>query len=248
MTEMLETAALGATGLLAGSFIGLLTLRLPAGQPVLVGRSACAGCGRKLGPMDLVPLLSWAASRGRCRTCASAIPARYPVLEAGCGLVGLWSSVAFDGSAAGSTALLGWLLILIAFLDAEHFWLPRRLTVPLAIGGLAFAVRLTPSDLPDRLIGALTGWFLLVGLAWLYRRVRGRDGLGDGDPLMLAGAGAWVGWQGLPSVLLIAAGCGVVYAAATRKLHPTARLPFGTLLAVGLWLTWLFGPIGLGGR
>ncbi|MNT74661.1 Type 4 prepilin-like proteins leader peptide-processing enzyme [compost metagenome] len=86
-------------------------------------------------------------------------------------------------------------------------------------------------------------------LAWAYRRVRGREGLGVGDPLLLGAGGAWVGWIGLPSVLLWASLAGLSVAAGAlavrRRLSGSDRLPFGAFLAVGLWLTWLYGPLGL---
>jgi leader peptidase (prepilin peptidase) / N-methyltransferase len=82
-----------------------------------------------------------------------------------------------------------------------------------------------------------------------YRRVRGRVGLGDGDPILFAGAGAWVGVVGLPSVLLWAALAGLSVVAARlilrKGVRADDRLPFGVFLAVGTWLVWLYGPIGL---
>lgn len=235
-------------GLLVGSFIGLLTLRLPADRPVLVGRSKCDGCGRKLGPADLVPLASWLALRGRCRTCRAAIPRRYPLLEAGCALVGLWAALVDPGPAVFASAVLGWWLLLLAVLDGESFWLPRRLTVPLLLTGLAAAAWLRPESLADRAIGAAVGWAALTLIGALYERVRRREGLGGGDPPFLAAIGAWVGWAGLPSVLLIAAAAGLAWAVVAGRGRPRAdlKLPFGVFLAIGAWLVWLYGPIGLG--
>jgi len=100
------------------------------------------------------------------------------------------------------------------------------------------------------LIGAAVGFGGLWLLAFLYRRVRGRDGLGGGDPFLLGAIGAWVGWAGLPSVLLWASAAGLAVVAAKLVLRrPVAsadRLPFGVFLAVGAWMTWLYGPLGLG--
>ncbi len=241
--EPMERLALTLLGPIIGSCLGLVTLRLPAGAPIGIARSACGGCGRKLGPLDLVPLLSWATLGGRCRTCRAPIPLRYPFLEASCALIGLWAALAFDGPLAAATAAFGWWLLLAAFIDGEHFWLPARLTVPLLIGGLAVAAAFQPAALSGRLIGAAVGWLSLALLALAYRRLRGRDGLGGGDPLMLGALGAWVGWQGIPSLVLVAALLGLGVALAQRRLKADARLPFGTLMAAGAWLIWLYGPI-----
>jgi len=235
-------------GPIAGSFIGLLTLRLPDERSVVAARSACAACGRTLGVLDLVPLLSFAALRGRCRRCGEPIPRRYPALELGCLLVALWGALVVPGPAGLLTAALGWWLLLIAVIDAERFWLPDRLTLPLAAAGLLAAPLEGAGALADRALGAAIGFAGLAGLAWLYRRLRGREGLGGGDARLLAAAGAWTGWAGLPSVLVWAslAGFSVLAAALLtgRRLRGDDALPFGSFLALGIWLVWLYGPLG----
>ena len=122
--------------------------------------------------------------------------------------IGVWAAlIAPMPFAAVVPAVLGWQLLLIAMVDAEHFWLADGLTLPLIVG------------------------------------------LGEGDSILLAGAGAWVGWIGLASVLLWAClvGGSVIVArmAAGRLVKSTDRLPFGSYLSVGIWLTWIFGPLGL---
>lgn len=230
-----------------GSFIGLLTLRLPAERPWAMSRSACDACGRQLGLIDLFPLLSFLALRGRCRTCGAAIPCRYPLLEGGCLLIAAWSALAFSGERVAVTALFGWALLLIATIDAEHLWLPDRLTLP--FGALGMIATLVIGEVPvwTPFVGAAVGYGGLALIAWLYKRVRGFDGLGGGDPRLLGAIGAWVGWQGLPSVLIwsCVAGLSVAIAQAIvrRRFATDQQLPFGTFLAVGAWLTWLWGPL-----
>lgn len=151
--------------------------------------------------------------------------------------------------AAVLTSLLGWQLLLIAVIDAEHFRLPDRLTLPLLFaGGLAASLPGQTAPL-DALIGAAVGFAGLWLLAIAYRRLRGREGLGDGDPILLAAGGAWVGWIGLPSVLLWASAAGLSLVAARlligKRVSGTDRVPFGPCLAVGIWMTWLIGPLGL---
>ncbi len=164
--------------------------------------------------------------------------------------IGVWAALAQPSPlAAVLTALLGWQLLLIAAIDAEHFCLPDQLTLPLlATGGLA-AVLLDQTAPLDALIGAAAGFSALWLLAFVYRRLRGREGLGDGDPFLLAAGGAWVGWMGLPSVLLWASAAGLSLVGARllvgNRVTATDRLPFGPCLAAGIWLTWMLGPLGL---
>jgi leader peptidase (prepilin peptidase)/N-methyltransferase len=121
----------------------------------------------------------------------STIPRRHPLIETGAGLVGVWAALhSPDLAMAVMTAILGWQLLLIAVVDAEHFQLPDQLTLPLFVTGLLAAVLLHPAGLPAALpsafatplIGAAVGFGGLWLLAWVYRRVRGREGMGRGDP------------------------------------------------------------------
>lgn len=177
-------------------------------------------------------------------------PRRYALMALGAAGLGVWAALAQPTPLdAVLTALLGWQLLLISVIDAEHFRLPDQLTLPLlATGGLA-AVLLDHTAPLDALIGAAAGFASLWLLAFAYRRLRGREGLGDGDPFLLAAGGAWVGWIGLPGVLLWASAAGLSLVAARlltgSKVSATDRLPFGPCLAVGIWLTWLLGPPGL---
>ena len=218
-TPALLAGALGLLGLAVGLVLARISLRLPAAAPA---SAPVEGPG-----------------------------VRYPLLAVASAGAGVWAGLAQPSVAAAIlTALLGWQLLLIAVVDGEHFWLPDRLTLPLLATGLAAAAILNGLSLADSLAGAAFGFATLWLLARAYRRLRGREGLGGGDPFLLAGAGAWVGWIGLPSVLLWAALAGLSVAAAQvatgRRVSGSDRLPFGVFLAVATWLTWLFGPLGIG--
>lgn len=231
-----------------GSLLGLLVVRLPAGEGVVLGRSRCRTCARSLGPLDLVPLASWLALRGRCRHCGGGISRLYPAVELAAVVVAVWALLAVPAAVVWPTAALGWTLLALGFIDARALILPDVLTWPLAAGGLVLAWLLEPAALPDHAAGAAAGWlgFRLVG--WIYAALRNRPGLGAGDAKLMAAAGAWVGWQGLPSVLLLgalAALAGVAAAALLRRpVTASTAIPFGPFLALGLWLTWLYGPLG----
>jgi len=238
----LEEAAGLLLGALAGSFIATVLIRWPKGLP-LPGRSRCDRCEARLHLLDLVPVFSYAALRGRCRRCGGRIDPRHLAVELAAAAIGLVACAAHPLPLAAATALLGWWLLLVAALDLEHHWLPDALTLPLIPLGLAAAWAGLGPPLGERLAGAALGWAVLAGLAFLYRSLRGREGMGGGDPKLMAALGAWVGaWQ-LPVLLL---GAGLVGLAAVLAMRlrgepvaATSRLPLGTLLALAAWPVWL---------
>jgi leader peptidase (prepilin peptidase)/N-methyltransferase len=238
----------GVFGLIVGGFLAAVSVRLPLDEDA-GGRSRCMSCDAALKPWWMIPVVSWLILRGRCGLCGAAISPRYILIELAAGAVGVWA--ALNGHSwlmIGATALLGWQLLLIAIVDAENHWLPDILTLPLIGTGLV-ASALLAGGLPlNQIAGAVLGFSLLWLLAWLYRVVRKRDGLGGGDPILFAAAGAWVGWTGLPGVLLWACAVGLCLVLGRlllrRSVRGTDRMPFGTYLAIGAWLTWLYGPLG----
>lgn len=240
---------LGVLGAIVGSFLATLVIRWPQGRSVIGGRSACDGCGRTLRALDLVPLLSALASRGRCRTCGAAIDPRHWQIELGCAVLGVISGVAVPGPAGVAGAVFGWLLLTLAALDVAAFWLPDALTGALAVAGIA-SIAVAPPAWPDRVIGGVAGFVSLWLIAFAYRRLRGREGLGGGDPKLFGAIGLWVGWAMLPFVLLLACivGLGAALAARVRgqKVAATDWVPFGALLAIAAYPVWLvmiaFGP------
>lgn len=226
----------GAGGAIVGSYLATLVQRWGRQESASVGRSRCDACGRTLSPTELVPLLSALASAGRCRTCGTRIDPLHWRVEAAAAAIGMGSLIlAPTWLQGGILALFGWLLLPQALLDWRHFWLPDRLTLVLAAAGLLLGGTLGIADLTDRLLGGISGLASLWALAWLYRRVRGREGLGGGDPKLLGAIGLWLGWAALPPVLLVAALTGLAIAI-PGGLRATRRLPFGTMLAVSAWL------------
>ncbi|MEG1451847.1 prepilin peptidase [Brevundimonas sp.] len=179
-------------------------------------------------------------------------PRRYLVMPVACAFIGMASAVWAQGQGLPSpwtavfTALLGWQLLLIAVVDAENFWLPDVVTVPLGITGIIAAIVL-PYPLGQgwmmALLSALFGFSALWLLAFLYRKLRGRSGLGGGDPILLGMGAAWVGALDLAIVLLVASlsGLAVVIGLklAGRNLDMHSKMPFGTYLAIGFAVAWL---------
>lgn len=231
-----------------GSFLGVLVARLPRGAPVAAGRSACDHCGHPLHFADLVPVASWLAARGRCRYCGSAVTPLYPAIELGAVLVAIWMATIAEGPMLWIGCILGWDLLTLAIIDWRDGILPDGLTLPLIPLGLLAAVLGDPDRLWPHVLGAFAGFAAFALIRWGYRRLRGREGLGFGDVKLLAAAGAFVSWEGLPSVVLIAAmiglGLALARSLAGRRLALDERLAFGPALCLGLWLVWLYGPFG----
>lgn len=234
---------LGVLGAVAGSFIAALAIRWPQERSIVHGRSECDACGRRLEARDLIPLLSFVALRGRCRGCHAPIDRRHLAIEVIATAVGVAAGTASPGWAGAAGAVFGWLLLALAALDLAAFWLPDRLTGTLALAGLATGVAGLAPALDERVVGGLVGWGGLALVAFTYRRVRGREGLGGGDPKLLGAIGLWLGWRSLPAVLLIASmiGLGVVLATMVRGRHVArdTMLPFGVFLAAAAYPAWI---------
>jgi leader peptidase (prepilin peptidase)/N-methyltransferase len=232
-----------------GSFLGVLILRLPEREPIMLSRSRCPHCRRTLGPRDLIPILSWLAAQRRCRYCGSALGWFYPNIEVAALLVAVWAAAVVSGPALWATCLLGWMLLALAVIDARRLILPDALTLPLIALGLAAAAWLDGPRLADHAIGAAAGFLAFWLVAALYRLLRRRDGLGLGDAKLLAAAGAWVSWEGLPGVVFAASLSALVFFLVAAFLgsdsDPARRLPFGPFLCLGIWLIWLYGPLVL---
>jgi leader peptidase (prepilin peptidase)/N-methyltransferase len=230
-----------------GSLLGVLIARLPVGLPVAMARSRCETCERTLGPLDLVPLLSYVALRGRCRTCRAPIGGQHLAIELASLGVALWTLTADTQPVRlWIDCGLGWTLLTLAWIDWRHLRLPDTLTLPLLLAGLAITWLEAPQDVTDHAIGALVGYLGFRLLAWAYRTLRGRDGLGQGDAKLLAAGGAWLGWMALPHVIVIGAVCGIVVALAVAarrgRLDGAAMIPFGPCLAFSIWVIRLYDP------
>ena len=228
-----------------GSFLGVVIRRLPEGRPIVAGHSTCDHCGARLGPSDLVPLATWLWNRGKCRHCGASIGFFYPGIELAALAVAVASVAADGGVALWIDCVLGWWLLTLAWIDIEHFLLPDALTLPLIPAGLAVTYFVNPDALLDRALGAALGYLVFRGVALAYRRLRGRDGLGEGDAKLLAAAGAWLGWEALPWLVLVAALAALAAVALARlsgqRWDSGHAVPFGPFLAFGFFLLWLYG-------
>lgn len=218
----------GALGLAVGSYLATVVLRWPAGDSANRGRSRCDACGRQLRWYELVPLASYLAVRGRCRTCLAPIGPVSPLMEAACGLTGAF----FFVIGAPALAPMVWLLIILAFFDVLFLWLPNRLVLVLAVTCLI--VPNGPS-IEMRLAGGLIGFASLWLVGWGFRLTTGKVGLGGGDPKLFGAIGLWCGALQLPLVMVVACVIGLADAGVRWLLGSDIRglrLPLGTYLCV----------------
>lgn len=234
---LLWPVLLGVLGAVFGSFIAVIAIRWPAGERAN-GRSRCDACGVELRARELVPLLSFLIQRGRCRHCGARIGRSHVVIEALGLATGIVAGAVAPGNEGVAGAVFGWLLLALGAIDLAAFWLPNRLVAALALAGLAGGAVGLPPSWTERLIGGAAGFGVLWLVAALYRRMRGRMGLGGGDPKLFGAIGLWLGWRALPGVLLAACVIGLAWAVATR-MRGDSRLPLGTLLAAAAWLFWV---------
>jgi len=241
------------TGAAVGSFIGTVLVRLPADRSILTGRSACDACGFGIGARDLVPLWSWLALHGRCRACGAAIGVWQPGCELAGALIGAAAVLFAPEGLAVPAMLLGWQLLLLGVIDARHLWLPRSLVAVLAVSGAAFALLRAWQDanllpLSYALAGGALGFGMLWAVALGYRTVRGREGMGGGDPPLLGAVGLWLGPMGVIGTVIGASLFGLAAALVMlllrRPVAAETALPLGTLMAAAGWVIFLVGGWG----
>lgn len=259
---LLPLAAL-LLGLLVGSFLNVLILRLPArlewswrrqareilGLPpeqeppppsLVFDRSRCPHCARTITWYDNIPVLSWLVLRGRCRACGGPIALQYPLVE---GLTAILSVLVVwrFGFAPESAVLLvfTWALIAMAVIDLRTTWLPDELTLPsLWLGLLASLWGLFVSP-QEAILGAALGYLSLWSVYWGFRLLTGKEGMGYGDFKLLAALGAFAGWQGILPIVLISSVLGAIVGSLYLALEGKDRgtpIPFGPFLALAGWL------------
>ncbi|HET7880188.1 MAG TPA: A24 family peptidase [Acetobacteraceae bacterium] len=232
-----------------GSFAAVLIRRLPREQPIALARSRCEACGHVLGPWEMIPLISAAALSMRCRWCRVRIPLMHLGVELACMGIAVGAILAApDIRSIWLGCALGWTVLTLAWIDWDHMLLPDVLTLPLILAGLVATLIFDPASVTDHAGAAAVGYAAFRGIDLVYRRLRGHDGLGQGDAKLLAAGGAWLGLAALPVVVFTAAVCGLLLAAGLRiaghAMHRTAMIPFGPPLCAAIWAVWLgFDPI-----
>ena len=236
----------GAYGLVFGSFLNVVVHRLPREMSLLRPRSHCPACGAPVRWHDNVPILSYVALAGRCRTCRKPISPRYPLVELAAGGLAVGVVARFGLTLLGLEAMVFVMLLLpLAFIDLEHHLLPDVLTLPGIAIGLACSWAGGLAPVAVALVGAVVGAGLPYAVMVAYRRLRGVEGMGLGDVKLLAMIGAFLGWRGMLLTLGVGATAGAIVGlaliAAGRGRRDT-ELPFGTFLSAAGGLVLFCGP------
>jgi leader peptidase (prepilin peptidase) / N-methyltransferase len=247
MTDTLFIIYLTLVGAALGSFLNVAILRWPAEESVIRPRSRCPGCGKGIAWYDNIPILSWLILRGRCRACRRPISIQYPVIELAVALtwlgMALWQG---PGLEAVRGSVLFTILLGIAIIDARHRIIPDQLSLGGTLLGLLFAA--WPGGFP--FLAALVGAVAAYALMWLVKiggeALLKKPALGVGDIHMMAMVGAFVGLAGALLTILLGSALGlaigVPLAWARGKLEALGTyLPFGTFLALGAAVTYLWG-------
>jgi leader peptidase (prepilin peptidase)/N-methyltransferase len=258
-------AAAGVLGLIVGSFLNVVILRLPARMEYFWKRDAremlelgandeaappdivrkgshCPHCKHPLAAWDNVPLLSWLVLRGHCRYCKAPISIQYPLVELLCGVTSaivVWHfGVTWQ---AGAALLFTWFLVAAGGIDFRTQLLPDSLTLPLLWLGLLISLAPVFVDTREAVIGAAIGYLALWSVYWLFKLATGKEGMGFGDFKLFAAAGAWMGYAALLPVIIIAAVSGAVIGTIllrTRGQDRSVPFAFGPFLAIAMWI-WL---------
>ena len=259
--------AVALLGLIVGSFLNVVIHRLPrmmeaewaeecaalAGkeptpsQPLSLATpgSRCPACAAPIRPIHNIPVVSWVLLRGRCAACQAPISARYPVVELLAAILGgLLAWRLGWGFALPAACVLGWALLAASAIDLDTQLLPDRITLPLLWLGLLANVGGLFTSLESAVLGAAGGYLCLWLVYWAFKLATGKEGMGYGDFKLLAALGAWLGWQLLPVMVLVAACAGSVLGIASIVVSGRGRdlrIPFGPFLAAGGLFALLWG-------
>ncbi|ALO36738.1 methyltransferase [Colwellia sp. MT41] len=207
--------------------------------------SSCPSCGHNIRFYENIPVLSWLMLKGKCSQCANTISARYPLVEISTMLLSLIVAQHFGVTSETFFALiLTWGLITLTMIDFDHMLLPDQITLPLLWLGLLININGTFAPLTDAVIGAAVGYMSLFSVFWIFKLFTGKEGMGFGDFKLFAVFGAWLGWQLLPLLILMASVVGAIVGISLIlfKNHQRQQgIPFGPYLAIAGWLTLLWG-------
>ncbi|RGP56190.1 prepilin peptidase [Pseudomonas abyssi] len=259
----------GLLGLIIGSFLNVVILRVPrmleiewqqqareilepdseheppATYNLILPHSHCPKCKTEIKPWQNIPVISYLLLRGRCGNCKEPISLRYPTIElltAGLSMLVAWQ-MGF-GLATAGMLVLTWALICLSMIDADTQLLPDIIVLPLLWLGLILNSFGVYTDLNTALWGAVAGYLSLWSVYWLFKLVTGKEGMGYGDFKLLAMLGAWGGWQVLPLTILLSSLVGAILGIIilkARGANNSTPLPFGPYLAIAGWIALIWG-------
>ena len=219
---------------------------------LLVPRSRCTSCGAQISSLGNIPVISYLVLRGRCGNCGASISKRYPIVEFVTASLCAFVAWRFGFSAESAMAIVMTLaLVPITMIDADHQLIPDSIVLPLLWVGLAMSLwhPLAGAEVlfiepQQAIIGAMAGYLSLWSVYWLFKLVTGKEGMGHGDFKLLAALGAWLGWQALPTIILMSALVGAAFGLSMilfRGRDRAVPMPFGPFLAAAGWISMLYG-------
>jgi leader peptidase (prepilin peptidase)/N-methyltransferase len=226
---------------------------LPEGKfNIIVPRSRCPSCGAAIKAWQNIPVLSYLLLGAQCSNCQTVISVRYPLVET---LTAILAAICAWHFGFGWEALmaigLSFALVAISLIDADHQIIPDSIVIPLMWVGLIMSLfhPLAGADTlfiapQDAVVGAVAGYLSLWSVYQLFKLITGKEGMGYGDFKLLAALGAWLGWQALPTIILMSAVVGAVIGIALIVFRGRDRqipIPFGPYLAAAGWITMLWG-------
>ncbi|AXR07478.1 prepilin peptidase [Salinimonas sediminis] len=206
--------------------------------------STCPGCGHRIRAWENIPVISYLMLKGRCAGCKTAISLRYPLVELATALLCTWVAWHFGVSVQAMVAIvICWFIIPLLLIDLDKMLLPDQLTLPLLWLGLLVSTQQVFVDSTTAIIGATAGYLSLWSVYWLFKLATGKEGMGYGDFKLLAALGAFVGWQGLPVIIILSSLVGAIVGIALmliQRKDTNLAIPFGPYLAVAGLLTLLY--------
>ena len=231
--QTMEVTFAGLLGAVAGSFLNVVTYRLPRHESLVAPGSHCPACDTPVKPYDNIPIVSYLLLRGRCRSCSASISKRYPLVEATTAALCVGAVLTrhtATGIALGVVLIL--LLVPAALIDLEHRVIPNRITALGALLGLGIGLALDPSGEPERLLAGAIAGGLLLAAALAYP-----GGMGMGDVKLAAVMGLFLGRDVAAAMMLAlllgaVVGAGIIARKGSRAGRKTA-VPFGPFLAAG---------------
>ena len=228
-------------GLVIGSFLTVVVDRVPNGASVVAPPSRCGSCGLRLGPLDLVPVISWVALRGRCRQCRTPIGIEPIVVELTTVTLFVLMAIRFDDTRAAIPAYCILMAVLVAqtWIDLQTQRLPREITYTgIVLGVISLTIAAIVIDEPERIWMMALGALIALVAMWLIYMIS-KGGMGDGDVRLAPLLGLYLGWlnpgivlPGLFFGFVAGAVVGVAMMAVNQAGRRTA-VPFGPFLALG---------------
>jgi leader peptidase (prepilin peptidase)/N-methyltransferase len=234
-------------GLIIGSFLNVCIYRLPIGGSVTdPPRSVCPKCSGAIPFYDNIPVLSYLWLRGRCRHCRAAISIQYPLVEIAAGSLAILVAVKFGVTLqAAIYYVLVCALLVVSVIDLHHRIIPDIITLPGIPLGLVASLAIDSLSISDALVGMAAGGGSLWAVAWIYRAITGKTGMGGGDIKLMAMIGALLGLEGVVFTIFVASALGSVVGLTVMlctRSNLKLAVPFGPFLSLGATGYVFFGP------